>query len=80
METVVIGKSRYVPAAALMEACGISRQTLWRWRQDGLVPAGAIHRNRVVFTEAEARKVRDFADRLVPLPTMSSKEQKRRRA
>lgn len=80
METLVIGKSRYVAATELMEVCGISRQTLWRWREAGLVPAGSMHRNRVVFTEAEAKQVREFADRLVPLPSGGSREQKRRRA
>jgi predicted site-specific integrase-resolvase len=80
MQTLVIGNGRYVSAATLMETCGISRQTLWRWRQEGSIPPGSMHRNRVVFTEAEAKQVKAFADRLVPLETRSSKEPKRRRA
>jgi predicted DNA-binding transcriptional regulator AlpA len=58
----------YVPAAELCRTLGISRQTLWRWRQNGSIPAGARYRDRVVvFTEQEAEQIRDFAHRVVPL-------------
>lgn len=36
------------------QACAVSRQTIWRWRQDGLIPNGRASRTRaVVFTESE---------------------------
>ena len=43
-------------------SCGVSRQTFWRWRQDGSVPQGRQDRNaRFMFTEAELDLTRAFA-------------------
>jgi len=57
----------YVSAAELQSELGTTRQTLWRWRKEGKIPQGRRYRDRqVVFTEDEARVVRDYANRLVP--------------
>lgn len=43
-------------------SCGVSRQTFWRWRQDGSVPQGRQDRHaRLMFTEAELDLTRAFA-------------------
>ena len=43
-------------------ACNVSRQTFWRWRQDGSVPQGRQDRHaRLMFTEAELDLTRAFA-------------------
>jgi predicted DNA-binding transcriptional regulator AlpA len=66
--TLLIGGKRYLPAAEVIRAAGISRQTLWRWRSEGRIPQGSKYRDRVlVFTEQEAAAIRDFAHRVVPL-------------
>ncbi len=57
----------YVSAAALQKELRISRQTLWRWRQEAKVPAGYRFRNRqILFTAAEVETIREFANRLEP--------------
>jgi predicted DNA-binding transcriptional regulator AlpA len=64
---VIIGSGTYVTATEIIQTLGISRQTLWRWRQDGRIPPGSKYKERVlVFTETEAALIRDFAERIVP--------------
>lgn len=47
---------------------GVSRQTLWRWRADGDVPAGRRYRRKsVVFTKAEVDLIFAFANRIEPI-------------
>lgn len=64
---VAINGVQFHPALELVEDLGITRQTLWRWRREGLVPQGHLLRNqRVVFTEEEAAAIRAFARRVEP--------------
>ncbi len=75
-ESVIIDGVRYLTAGAVCRALGLVRQTLWRWRSNGLVPKGSRYRGQqVLFTEDEAAAIRDFANRLEPL----EREQPRQR-
>ena len=61
---------RYLTASALLEEIGVSRQTLWRWRQSGKIPAGQRFRDgRLLFSETEVEEIRDYANRLEPAET-----------
>ncbi len=57
----------YFSAAEVAKDVGVSRQTLWRWRQEGKVPVGWRFRDRqILFTEGELERIRDYANRLEP--------------
>ena len=59
---------KYFTAADVARDVGVTRQTLWRWRQDGKVPAGRRFRDRqVIFTGGELDTIRDYANRIEPL-------------
>jgi hypothetical protein len=59
----------YVPASRIEQELRISRQTLWRWRTMGKIPAGHVYRERqVVFTTAEAEEIYEYANRVRPAP------------
>lgn len=66
--TLEIDGRTYFPAAEVARTVGVSRQTLWRWRQARKVPAGRRFRDRrIVFTPAERDQIREFAARLEPV-------------
>ena len=57
----------YFTADEVALRAGVSRQTLWRWRQDGNVPGVHKYRGtRLLFTEEEVQLVLDFAHRIEP--------------
>ena len=59
---------RYLSAGELAKELDVSRQTLWRWRREGKIPAGHRYRDQqVVFSEAEASAVRAFANKIEPI-------------
>lgn len=50
------------------ERAGVTRQTLWRWRSDGLIPLGRQYRGKsVLFTEYELTEIVQYAHRIEPL-------------
>lgn len=58
----------YFTSAEVARVVGVSRQTLWRWRQEGKIPAGRRYRDRqVLFTEKEMEAIRQYAHRIEPL-------------
>jgi len=58
---------RYLLAKEVVDEVGISRQTLWRWRQCNLVPLGRRFRDsQLLFTCEEAEVIRNYANRLRP--------------
>jgi excisionase family DNA binding protein len=58
----------YFTASEIAERLAVSRQTLWRWRQDGKIPPGHRFRNRhVIYTPAEVDEIERFANRIDPI-------------
>lgn len=58
----------YYTIAEMAAELGISRQTLWRWRQRGVIPVGQRYRGRNVILSAEEwTLVADYAQRLEPV-------------
>ena len=69
---------QYYTAPEVIEDIDISRQTLWRWRRQGLIPAGHKHRRtKVVFTAEDMAKIRDYADCVEPVNGDTDKHQLR---
>ena len=65
---IQIDNVTYYSSTEVIGDLNVSRQTLWRWRNEGKVPAGHRYRNRsVFFTSAEAEEIRQFANRIEPL-------------
>ena len=66
MPTEVNG-TRYSSTTEVAKRAGVSRQTVWRWRRDGRIPPGRRYRNgQVLFTEDEAARIEEYANRLEP--------------
>ena len=64
---MLINGVEYFSATELAYELGISRQTLWRWRQEGKIPHGHRFRDkRILFTSEEAKAVREYSTRLEP--------------
>ncbi len=58
----------YFSLAEVAERIDVTRQTLWRWRQDGKVPPGHKYRGRqVIYTPAELNAIERFANRIDPI-------------
>lgn len=64
---ISIGGVIYYSAAELVNELGITRQTFWRWRRGGKVPAGQRFRDgQILFSQFELQLARDYAHRLEP--------------
>jgi excisionase family DNA binding protein len=58
----------YFTNSEVSEELRVSRQTLWRWREKGIIPTGLRYRTRqVLFKREEVDAIRQFANRLVPI-------------
>ena len=65
---IEIDELEFFCIAELADDLGVSRQTLWRWRNDGKIPIGHRFRDgRVLFTASEAEEIRRYANRLDPI-------------
>ena len=65
---IEIEGQKFFSATEVVEAVGISRQTLWRWRRSGKVPLGRRFRGReIVFSAGELAAVEDYANRIEDL-------------
>lgn len=60
-----INGTEYHAIPEILKELGIARQTLWRWRQLGKIPAGHRYRDRkLLFTLGEVEEIRRFANRV----------------
>lgn len=65
---VQVGGLTYFTNNEVSEELSVSRQTLWRWREKGRIPAGVRYRTRqVLFTTEEVAAIRDYANKLEPI-------------
>lgn len=65
---VRIDGEEYFTNSEVSEELGVSRQTLWRWREKGRIPTGLRYRTRqVLFKKAEVDLIRQFANHLEPI-------------
>jgi predicted DNA-binding transcriptional regulator AlpA len=59
---------RYLTVPEVLQEMQITRQTLWRWRQEGHIPLGRRFRSRLlVFSPDEALVIRRYANRVEPI-------------
>ena len=65
---VTIEGEEYYTNSEVSDELRVSRQTLWRWREKGSIPAGLRYRTRqVLFKAEEVETIRQYANRLVPI-------------
>lgn len=65
---VDIRGSQYFTHREVADELGVSRQTLWRWREKGKIPSGVRHRTRqVLFSVGDVMSIRAYADKLDPI-------------
>jgi hypothetical protein len=64
---IQISQREYFTANEVCKHAKVSRQTLWRWRQGGKVPAGKRLRGKqLVFSRDELAMVEQYATHLEP--------------
>jgi predicted DNA-binding transcriptional regulator AlpA len=67
MPTELHGR-RFFSVGEVLADLGVSRQTLWRWREAGHVPRGHRFRNgQLLFDDDNVTALREFALRVEPL-------------
>jgi hypothetical protein len=65
----------YFKLTELAKALEVSRQTLWRWRQEDKIPLGHLYRGRqVLFSEEEAMRIREYANRIEPIDQTATRQ------
>ena len=65
----------YLTTTEVLAEASVSRQTLWRWRQDGKIPVGRRYRDKqVVFTETEVDAIREYAQRIEPIDETGARQ------
>lgn len=73
----LINGMQYFSASDLARELGVSRQTLWRWRQDGKIPKGYRFRdNSILFTADEITLIREFATKIEPANVADARQGK----
>lgn len=65
---LILNGVKYFTLDDVVALVGVSRQTIWRWRQDAGFPAGhRDRRRRVLFTAEEVDLIRGYAQRIEPI-------------
>jgi hypothetical protein len=66
----------YLTVPEILVETQITRQTLWRWRQEGRTPKGRRYRSQqLLFTVDEAAAIRRYANRVEPIADGDSSDQ-----
>jgi len=72
---VEVNGKEYLQVTEVAEIVGVTRQTLWRWRRDGLIPVGRKYRGRqVIYNREEIELIRQFAERIEPIDGQHRRE------
>ena len=67
MPITIQGRS-YLTASDVLARVPVTRQTLWRWRQEGKIPAGYRYRGKqVLFSPEEVAVIEAYANRIEPI-------------
>ena len=65
---VTINGVTYFTLDDVASAVGRTRVTIWRWRQEGVIPRGhRDRRRRVLFTSSELEEIKSFALSVEPI-------------
>jgi len=72
---IIIESHMFFTATEVSKDIGVVRQTIWRWRQVGKIPAGRRYRDRqILFTLEEVAKIKEFANRMEPIGSPDTSE------
>ena len=64
---VEIGGNRFFTMGEVAEVAEVARQTVWRWKKAGKIPAGRRYRGReVLYTLEEMEGIYHYAHRIEP--------------
>ena len=64
---ITVSGQKFYSATEVADEIAVARQTLWRWRNAGKIPAGSRYRDRqILFTKEELEKIRLFANMIEP--------------
>jgi len=65
---VEVNGKEYLQVTEVADMVGVTRQTLWRWRQAGSIPIGRKYRGRqVIYNRDEVELIRQFSERIEPI-------------
>jgi len=65
--SLTIAGTEYLTADEVCRLVGVSRQTLWRWRQNARIPPGSrLRAKRLVFSLPEVEQIQTYASFLEP--------------
>ena len=70
-----INGKEYLQVTEVADVIGVARQTLWRWRRDGVIPVGSKYRGRqIIYTPSEVELIRQFAERIEPIDNQNRRQ------
>jgi hypothetical protein len=62
---IEISGTRFHTSGEAAHVAGVTRQTLWRWRSQNLVPTGRHYRGKtVIYTDEEVSAIVEFSHRV----------------